>query len=100
MYYDRLLEFVFKNIKLTNESKGKFIQIKFDLYKEFKKYYDTHYYIRRTEPQNAIFRYAKEYSGFTEYETNSELPIGVAISEYKRYLEYKEKEYNKKRCKK
>ena len=52
------------------------------------------------EPQTAIFRYVKEYAEFTEYESNSELPIDVAISEYKRYLEYKEKEYNKKRCKK
>lgn len=48
----------------------------------------------------AIFRYVKEYAEFTEYESNSELDIDVAISEYKRYLEYKEKEYNKKRCKK
>lgn len=51
-------------------------------------------------PQTAIFRYVKEYAEMTEYESNSELPIDVAISEYKRYLEYKEKEYNKKRCKK
>lgn len=44
-------------------------------------------------PKNAIFRYVKEYAEFTEYETNSELPIDVAIQEYKRYLEYKEKQY-------
>ena len=48
----------------------------------------------------AIFRYVKEYAEMTEYESNSELPIDVAIIEYKRYLDYKEKEYNKKRCKK
>ena len=52
------------------------------------------------KPTTAIFRYVKEYAEMTEYESNSELPIDVAIIEYKRYLDYKEKEYNKKRCKK
>lgn len=52
---------------------------------------------RISYPKVAIFRYVKEYAEMTNYESNSELPIDVAIIEYKRYLEYKEKEYNKKK---
>ena len=36
----------------------------------------------------AVFRYVKEYKG-TEYPTNSELPIDVAVKEYRRYLKWK-----------
>lgn len=42
-------------------------------------------------PKIAIFRYVKEYSEFTKYQTNSELPINVAVEEYKKYIEWKEK---------
>ena len=50
----------------------------------------------------AIFRYVKEYAEFTEYKSNSELPIDVVVEEYKKYLIFKEEQYanrirNKKR---
>ena len=80
-----------KNIKTSMATIYKIDNIMYDLFKiatDFK------------EPTTAIFRYVKEYAEFTEYESNSELPIDVAISEYKRYLEYKEEQFNKKRCKK
>lgn len=36
----------------------------------------------------AIFRYVKEYED-TEYPTNTELPIDVAVKEYEKYLKWK-----------
>ena len=45
--------------------------------------------------KTAIFRYVQEYSEFTEYQSNSELPIDIAVKEYQKYLEYKEKEMKK-----
>ena len=39
--------------------------------------------------KTAIFRYSSDYKGNTEYESNTELPIGVAIQEYKKYMEWK-----------
>ena len=39
--------------------------------------------------KTAIFRYVKEYEEFTEYSTNAELPIDVAIKEYEKYVEFK-----------
>lgn len=36
----------------------------------------------------AVFRYVKEYED-TEYPTNSELPIDVAVKEYEKYLKWK-----------
>lgn len=45
----------------------------------------------------AIFRYVKEYAEFTEYNSNSELPIDVAIEEYRKYIIKKEEWYNEKR---
>ena len=38
--------------------------------------------------KTAIFRYVKEYEG-TEYPTNTELPIDVAVKEYEKYLKWK-----------
>lgn len=38
--------------------------------------------------KTAVFRYVKEYKG-TEYPTNTELPIDVAVKEYERYLKWK-----------
>ena len=93
-YFTYLFFWVLENLDLQKETYLKLAKIKKDLWDniEHKK--------RISYPKVAIFRYVKEYAEFTEYESNSELPIDVAISEYKRYLEYKEKEYNKKRCKK
>ena len=39
--------------------------------------------------KTAIFRYVKEYEEFTEYSTNTELPIETAIKEYEKYVEFK-----------
>ena len=36
-----------------------------------------------------VFRYVKEYKEFTEYETNTELPIDIAIKEYEKYMNWK-----------
>ena len=38
--------------------------------------------------ETAVFRYVKEYKG-TEYPTNTELPIDVAVKEYEKYLKWK-----------
>ena len=47
-------------------------------------------------PKTAIFRYVKEYEEFTEYSTNAELPIEVAIEEYEKYVEFKKDKWDKK----
>ena len=38
--------------------------------------------------RTAVFRYSKEYKN-TSYPTDSELPIDIAIEEYKKYMEWK-----------
>ena len=68
-------------------------KIRQDLY--LKNFYEDE--IFEKEPQTAIFRYLKEYAEITEYESNSELPIDECVKQYALYLEWKEKEYNKKR---
>jgi len=94
-FYARLFRYIRENFNLKESTMIKFLKIQGDL---------SDYYFenkcRNRKPQTAIFHYIKEYSEFTEYESNSELPIDAAISEYKRYLKYKEEQYNKKRCKK
>lgn len=62
-----------------------------DLYKIRQNLFDnTEHKKRIVYPKVAIFRYVKEYAEFTEYESNSELPIDIAINEYKKYAEWKE----------
>lgn len=90
-YLCELIQFNYNKFK-DIEKRQKIIKINADLY-----CYIRDNQIKIKEPTTAIFRYVKEYAGMTSYESNSELPIDVAISEYKRYLEYKEKEYNNKR---
>ena len=46
--------------------------------------------------KTAIFRYVKEYEEFTEYSTNAELPIEIAIKEYEKYVEFKKDKWDKK----
>ena len=46
-------------------------------------------YIIVPNAKTAIFRYVKEYEGNTVYNTDTELPIEVAIDEYKKYAEWK-----------
>lgn len=95
IFYFELLNWCESHIKMLPNTFIKFLCTRDFLWKEADKCRTPN------EPiTTAIFRYVKEYAEFTEYESNAELPIDVAISEYKRYLEYKEKEYNKKRCKK
>lgn len=52
------------------------------------------------QPTTVIFRYVKEYAEFTKYKSDSELPIKTAINGYKRYMKWKEEQFNKKRYKK
>ena len=56
-------------------------------------------YIKIKYPKTVIFRYIKDYTKFTKYKSNSELPINIAVKEYQKYIKYKEEEYNKKRGK-
>ena len=59
-----------------------------DLYKIRQSLFDSIEHKKRiTYPKTAIFRYKKGYE--CEYESNSELPIDVAVEEYKKYLEWK-----------
>ena len=93
-FYAQLFKYIRKNINLKESTIIKFLRIQGDL---------SDYYFenncRNRKPQTAIFRYVKEYAEFTEYGSNSELPIDVAINEYKKYIEWKEKQFNSKRCK-
>lgn len=90
VFFNELFIWAEKNIKMSEITYEKLCTIRLGIYFNLNK---TEY----QEPQTAIFRYVKEYAGMTSYESNAELDIDVAINEYKRYLEYKEKEYNKKR---
>lgn len=68
-----------KNINISLVSREKI----FSILKQFEMDLDTNYVIK-----TAIFRYQKEYTD-TKYATDSELPIDVAIEEYKRYVAWK-----------
>jgi hypothetical protein len=93
-FYEKLLVWAYFNIKMKFETGTKLKFIQNDLFQ-----YLVQNSSNQTEtPITAVFRYVKEYAEFTRYSTNSELPIDMAISEYKRYLEYKEEQFNKKRC--
>ena len=89
MYYDRLFEWTLKNVKLKNETMGKLLRIKFDLYEEHRSYYNNNNYIRRVNPETLIFRYVKEYKGRTRYPTDIEIDAEEAVKEYKKYVEWK-----------
>ena len=90
MYYNRLFEWVLKNINLKNETIGKLSNIKYDLHEEFKSYYNnSNYYIRRVNPDTLVFRYVKEYTGNTKYKTDSEIDADEAVREYEKYVEWK-----------
>jgi hypothetical protein len=58
---------------------------------------DIYFNLSKTEfkePTTAIFRYVKEYSEFTEYKSNAELDIDECVECYKKYVEWKEKQFN------
>lgn len=88
-FYEHLQVWVYQNINLKHETIMKISEMKCDLF---------HYLVKNSigqkdDIQTAIFRYVKEYAEFTEYKTNSELPIDVAVNEYIKYAEWKEKKY-------
>lgn len=51
--------------------------------------------IQEQYPKNAIFRYKQGYK--SQYNTNSELPIDIAVKEYRKYVKWKEKQYDLRR---
>ena len=95
-YFDYLYYYCCLSIKMKNETKKKLFQINRDLHFEGEKvmpYHDfktNRHTWRSIIPQTVIWRYSKEYE--SEYPTNSELPIEVAVGEYKKYFKWKFKE--------
>ena len=89
MFYDRLFEWVLRNVNVKDETIGKFCRIKTDLHQKAKEYCGKSN-SSRTYPDFAIFRYIKEYKPYTVYETNKELPIDIAVEEYSEYIRWKE----------
>ena len=92
-YFDYLYHFCCLNINMKKETQEKLFQINRDLrfegekitpYHDFKVGKHTWNFLI---PQTAIFRYKQGYE--SKYETNSELPINIAIEEYKKYLDWK-----------
>ena len=79
---------VVANVNLKPKTMLDLYKIRNDLFDSIKKKK------RITYPKTAIFRYVKEYSEFTKYETNSELPIDIAVNEYKKYVKWKEENKN------
>ena len=83
-FYAQLFRYVRKNLNLKESTIIKFLKIQGDL---------SDYYFKNKcknrKPKTAIFRYVKEYEEFTEYPTNTELPIEIAIKEYEKYVEFK-----------
>ena len=85
-YFKTLLEWVYLKTKIKVETSYKLQCIKYDLWQ----YID----VCKHEIKTAIFRYKMGYR--SNYKTNSELPIDIAIEEYKKYMEWK----GANRCKK
>lgn len=80
-YFKALLSWSINHVKMSYETKNKFMNILYDFYEVFKN--------RSTiEIKTAIFRYSLEYKN-TQYSSNSELPISRAIKEYRKYVEWK-----------
>ena len=73
------------NLKRSTQIKYKCL---LDLLEESCKDFDE-WYLTVPNAKTAIFRYVKEYED-TEYPTNTELPIEVAVKEYERYVKWKE----------
>lgn len=88
-FFIDLLPFIISEINIKEETLEKIQKIYFDL----SKYCCKKQKFRYSDTKIAIFRYVKAYAKFTEYESNSELPIDVAVNEYKKYVEWKEKKY-------
>ena len=73
------------NLKRNTQIKYKCL---LDLLEESCKDFDEWYSII-PNAKTAVFRYKEEYSEFTKYKTNTELPISIAIEEYERYINWK-----------
>lgn len=73
------------NLKRSTQIKYKCL---LDLLEESCKDFDEWYSII-PNAETAVFRYKEEYSKFTKYKTNTELPISIAIEEYERYINWK-----------
>ena len=73
------------NLKRSTQIKYKCL---LDLLEESCKDFDEWYSII-PNAETAVFRYKEEYSEFTKYKTNTELPISIAIEEYERYINWK-----------
>ena len=82
MFFNELFIWAEKNIKMSETTHEKLCAIRLDIYFNLTK-------TEWTEPKTAIFRYVKEYAEFTEYESNSELPIEVVTELYKEYIKWK-----------
>lgn len=85
-YLDGLFGWCFNHVNLSDVTALKIGTILDDLWR----YCQRNNYFGDT-PQDAIFRYVKEYKPFTIYDSNDKLPIDIAINEYKKYLRWKEK---------
>lgn len=84
-FYNCLWFWCAAHIKLKPKTLCDLYKIKDDLYSniEHKK--------RITYPKTVIFRYKQGYK--SEYITNTELPINIAVEEYKKYLNWKFKKH-------
>lgn len=77
LYYLRLYQWCEYNINMSEKTKNDLMEIYFS-FTTYKKNYKI---------KSAIFRYNKNYK--TKYLTDSELPINMAINEYKKYVNWK-----------
>jgi len=90
-YFKFLRKYVDANINLKPSTKQKLdlIQQDLNLIKACRRKYDL---------KTAVFRYKRGYS--SEYKTNTELPIDLAVAEYRKYIKWKEDLWTQKKIKK
>ena len=79
-YASELFYYCYDNIKMTPKTCDDIRKIRDSL--------SIYYYDYSCKIKTAIFRYKKGYSG-TTYATDTELPVDVAVREYKKYMEWK-----------
>ena len=80
-YFYKLVDWCENNINLSEKTIKDWHKIRADII------INGDYRIKFLYPKTAIWRYSKEYE--SKYPTNSELPIDVAVEEYKKYLDWK-----------
>ena len=83
-----------QDLNLTKSTEIKY-KCLLDLLKESCQDFYEWYLVKEPILKTAVFRYKKEYEDFTEYETDSELPIDVAVEEYQKYIDWKMHERNR-----